>query len=105
MHLPVCFLNIGGISNITIVKEKNNFNELFSKDLGPGNCLIDSWVRNNSNKKFDEDGNLALSGTKNEIIFEQAQELYSNRENKKNYLSTLMILIFHLQEDYHLRME
>ena len=83
INLPVCFLNIGGISNITIVKEKNNFNELFSKDLGPGNCLIDSWVRNNSNKKFDEGGNLALIGTKNEIIFEQAQELYSNRESKK----------------------
>ena len=83
INLPVCFLNIGGISNITIVKEKNNFNELFSKDLGPGNCLIDSWVRNNSNKKFDEGGNLALIGTKNEIIFEQAQELYSNRESKE----------------------
>ena len=79
---PVCFLNIGGISNITIVKEKNNLNELYSKDLGPGNCLIDAWVRNNSKKKFDEDGYLALSGTKNEIIYEQAQELYANRENK-----------------------
>ena len=83
IDLPVCFLNIGGISNITIVKEKNNLNELFSKDLGPGNCLIDTWVRNNSDKKFDTDGNLALSGTKNEVIFEQAQELYANRENKK----------------------
>ena len=83
IDLPVCFLNIGGISNITIVKEKNNLNELFSKDLGPGNCLIDTWVRNNSDKKFDADGKLALSGTKNEIIFEQAQELYANRENKK----------------------
>ena len=82
IDLPVCFLNIGGISNITIVKEKNNLNELFSKDLGPGNCLIDAWVRNNSNKRFDEDGNLASSGTKNEIIFEQAQELYANRESK-----------------------
>ena len=83
INLPVCFLNIGGISNITIVKEKNNFSDLFSKDLGPGNCLIDSWVRKNSNKRFDEGGNLALSGTKNEIIFEQAQELYSNRESKE----------------------
>ena len=83
IKLPVCFLNIGGISNITIVKEKNNLNELFSKDLGPGNCLIDSWVRKNSNKKFDEGGNLALSGKKNEIIFEQALELYANIENKK----------------------
>ena len=83
IHLPVCFLNIGGISNITIVKGKNNFNELFSKDLGPGNCLIDAWVRNNSDKKYDENGNLALSGIKNEIIFEQAQELYLNREDKE----------------------
>ena len=83
IELPVCFLNIGGISNITIVKEKNNFSELLSKDLGPGNCLIDSWVRKNSHKKFDEDGNLALSGAKNEIIFEQAQELYLNRESKE----------------------
>ena len=82
INLPVCFLNIGGISNITIVKEKIILVN-FSKDLGPGNCLIDLWVRNNSNKKFDEGGNLALSGTKNEIIFEQAQELYSNRDSKE----------------------
>ena len=83
IDLPICFLNIGGISNITIIKEKNNLNELLSKDLGPGNCLIDSWVRHNSNKKFDKDGNLALGGTKNEIIFEQAQELYANRDGRK----------------------
>ena len=51
--------------------------------MGPGNCLIDTWVRKNSNKKFDKDGDLASSGTKNEIIFEQAQELYMNRNNKK----------------------
>ena len=56
--------------------------KIFSKDLGPGNCLIDLWVRKNSIKKFDEDGKLALAGDRNEIIFEQAQELYSNRLNK-----------------------
>ena len=83
IRLPVCFLNIGGISNITIVKDKENLSELISKDIGPGNCLIDAWVRKNSDKKFDRDGKLALSGTKNEIIFEQAQELYANRIGKK----------------------
>lgn len=81
--LPTCFLNIGGISNITIVKKLNNFNEIISQDLGPGNCLIDNWVRKNSNKKFDQDGNFANSGNKNEIFFEQAQELYLNSKNKK----------------------
>ena len=83
IKLPVCFLNIGGISNITVVKDKENLSELKSRDIGPGNCLIDAWVRKNSNKKFDQDGNLASEGTKNEIIFEQAQELYANRNSKK----------------------
>tara|TARA_A100001015_G_scaffold25862_1_gene29087 strand:+ start:3390 stop:4508 length:1119 start_codon:yes stop_codon:yes gene_type:complete len=83
ISLPVCFLNIGGISNITIIKSKDNNWDLLSKDIGPGNCLIDNWVRNNSDKKFDIDGQLAAIGSKNEIIFEQAQELYTNRNNKK----------------------
>jgi len=88
ISLPVCFLNIGGISNITIVKDSENLLKLISKDIGPGNCLIDSWVRKNSNEKFDKDGRLATSGTKNEIIFEQAQELYMNRNNKKKSFDT-----------------
>tara|TARA_B100001057_G_scaffold198654_1_gene199228 strand:+ start:778 stop:1890 length:1113 start_codon:yes stop_codon:yes gene_type:complete len=83
IKLPVCFLNIGGISNITIVKDKDNLSKLISRDIGPGNCLIDNWVRKNSNKKFDKDGHLASIGTNNQIIFEQAQELYMNRKNKK----------------------
>ena len=83
IELPVCFLNIGGISNITIVNDIKNLSNLTSKDIGPGNCLIDNWVRKNSNKKYDKDGLLASSGIKNEIILEQAQELYINRDNKK----------------------
>ena len=82
INLPICFLNIGGISNITIIKNLDGFNKIFSKDIGPGNCLIDTWVRNNSNKKFDFHGELASRGEKNQIILEQAQELYSNRQNK-----------------------
>ena len=83
IELPVCFLNIGGISNITVVIDKDNYSRLTSKDIGPGNCLIDTWVRKNSNEKFDKDGKLASSGINNEIIFEQAQELYSNRNSKQ----------------------
>ena len=62
--------------------------ELFSKDIGPGNCLIDTWVRKNSKKKFDHDGYLASIGKKNEIIFEQAQELYFNRNKEKKSFDT-----------------
>ena len=83
IELPVCFLNIGGISNITLVNDREDLSQIFSRDIGPGNCLIDNWVRKNTNKKFDQDGYFAASGTRNEIIFEQAQDLYLNRKSKK----------------------
>ena len=84
LDLPVCILNIGGISNVTFITEPINKLSLISKDTGPGNCLIDKWLRKNSKKKFDEDGQLAARGNINEIILEQAQELFSHRKNQKN---------------------
>ncbi|MDC0477344.1 anhydro-N-acetylmuramic acid kinase, partial [Pelagibacteraceae bacterium] len=65
--LPVCFLNIGGISNITMVNEYIGSLNFFSKDIGPGNCLIDEWVRKNSNKRFDTEGKFSFSGKRNQI--------------------------------------
>ena len=80
VKIPISILNIGGIANITEIDK--NF-KIISRDIGPGNCLIDSWVRKNSNQKFDKEGKLASIGKTNEIILEQAQELYSNRPNQK----------------------
>ena len=80
--LPICILNIGGIANISLINKSVGSFEFSSKDIGPGNCLIDTWVRKNSDKKYDIDGILALKGNRNEIILEQAQELYQNRQNK-----------------------
>ena len=48
--------------------------------------FIDQWVRKHSSKKYDLNGNLASSGEINEIILEQAQELHTNRVNKKKSL-------------------
>ncbi len=84
--LPVCILNIGGISNITVITKPIGKNGISSKDIGPGNCLIDTWVRKNTNKRFDEYGNLASRGTTNFIILEQAQELFSNK-TKSSFFS------------------
>ena len=82
LDLPTCILNIGGISNITIIGESVGIYGFTSRDIGPGNCLIDSWVRKNSKYKFDEGGILASTGKRNDIIFEQAQELFANRPNQ-----------------------
>ena len=82
IELPLCILNIGGISNITIIN-KFDFNELISKDIGPGNCLIDEWMRKNSNSKFDKNGEISKTGTCKKIILDQAQELFMNRFDRE----------------------
>ena len=73
LKLPINIINIGGITNITQIKEDlNNSINFFAYDIGPGNCLIDDWVRNNKNLKFDKDGNYANIGKVDDLILNQA---------------------------------
>ncbi len=74
INFPICFLNIGGISNITkIIKQDENLEEnLEAFDSGPGNCMIDDWVRKNSKNNFDKNGLIAKSGKINQLILNQA---------------------------------
>ncbi len=71
---PICIVNIGGISNATIINNISNNIEkdLIAYDIGPGNCLIDEWIRSNSNFKFDENGKIAKSGKIDQLILNQA---------------------------------
>jgi anhydro-N-acetylmuramic acid kinase len=87
LELPVIILNIGGISNITIITGNNDNSSLVSRDIGPGNCMIDTWIRKNSEQKFDLDGNLALSGNINTLIYEQALELFEKNITKQKTFS------------------
>ena len=61
INLPVNFLNLGGISNVTYVKNYK-YNGLIGYDIGPGNCLIDLWIRKNTKKKYDYKGLIAKRG-------------------------------------------
>ncbi len=83
IDLPVCILNIGGIANVTAINEYNK-NNFLSRDLGPGNCLIDEWVRNNTEKKFDINGAIAKQGKTNELILNQALDNFENRPNQNS---------------------
>ena len=74
---PVCILNIGGISNMTIINDFNE-NNLISRDIGPGNCLIDEWIRRNKKGNYDKDGDLANSGKTNILTLNQALEDFEN---------------------------
>ena len=83
IKLPVCILNIGGIANLTMVSSKD-FNDLKSYDIGPGNCLLDEWVRKNSKKKFDKNGELAKRGKTNKIVLNQAIDNFDIIKNNNN---------------------
>ena len=74
VEYPICFINIGGISNITKVNKKDEWLEenLEAFDTGPGNCMIDEWIRKNSKYKFDQNGSIAKSGKINQLTLNQA---------------------------------
>ena len=39
-----------------------NDNNILSKDVGPGNCLINEWIQTHTNKKFDDGGKISENG-------------------------------------------
>jgi anhydro-N-acetylmuramic acid kinase len=81
---PIVILNIGGISNATFI---NTQYEITSMDVGPGNCLIDKWIRFNSDKNFDENGDIAKTGKIDKFILEQSLDnYYNNRVSEKKSL-------------------
>lgn len=57
--LPAAVLNIGGVSNVTIITKDD---ELLATDCGPGNGPLDIWVQSCGRGSFDKDGGLALAG-------------------------------------------
>jgi len=54
-------LNIGGIANITLLPAKPE-TEISGFDTGPGNALLDAWIKQQRNEAYDRDGAWAASG-------------------------------------------
>mgnify|MGYP001460560291 CR=1 FL=1 len=86
IKLPIIILNIGGIANITSINE--NY-KMTSMDIGPGNCLIDKWIISNSDKNFDNNGDIARSGKIDKFVLKQAiDNFFYNDSSKKKSLDT-----------------
>jgi len=80
LGFPINILNIGGIANITTTvdeKDLGYIDKIYAYDIGPGNCLIDEWIRKNSKEKYDKEGLIARSGKTDELIFNQAFENFN----------------------------
>lgn len=63
-------LNIGGISNITVLDKKGKVEDVIAFDTGPGNMMIDYLAKKFFDKDYDKDGRIASHGKFNSALFE-----------------------------------
>ncbi len=61
---PRCIVNIGGFSNISILTPTKQL----GFDTGPGNSLMDYWVKTHFNLDYDAQGALAAKGRVNQDL-------------------------------------
>ena len=80
---PWIILNIGGISNFTYYDNEKDF--FTASDIGPGNCLIDEWIRKYSDLKLDKDGLIARSGEVHKQILQDILERDLIKTNQKSF--------------------
>lgn len=57
--LPLAILNLGGVGNVTWLGAHG---EILAFDTGPGNALLDDWVRRHTGDLFDAGGAIARRG-------------------------------------------
>lgn len=65
---PLCFLNIGGVANLTYIEGDS----LLAFDIGPGNAFLDDWVRRHGAGDFDAGGAISAKGQVDEARLEAA---------------------------------
>jgi anhydro-N-acetylmuramic acid kinase len=59
-HLPpIAVLNIGGVANVTFI---DGMADLIAFDTGPGNALIDDFLRLRTGQMQDDEGRIAAAG-------------------------------------------
>jgi len=97
LRFPINILNIGGIANVTSTVDWKNLwstEKIYAYDIGPGNCLIDEWIRRNSKAKYDKDGLVATSGTTNKLVLSQALENFASNPDYEKSLDVKDFDIF-----------
>lgn len=70
VEYPVAIINIGGVSNITWIGCKNE-GRMLAFDTGPGNALLDDWIRQHTGEPMDRGGALAAKGDVDHSLTEQ----------------------------------
>ena len=60
-------VNIGGIANITVLPKGKN-TRVSGFDCGPGNTLMDAWISQHKQQRYDAEGAFASSGKTNATL-------------------------------------
>jgi anhydro-N-acetylmuramic acid kinase len=61
-HASVAVLNLGGISNLSVLPPADSGSPVLGFDCGPGNALMDAWCLQRKGQPFDAGGAWAASG-------------------------------------------
>jgi anhydro-N-acetylmuramic acid kinase len=78
-------LNCGGIANITVITGISD-NDIIGFDTGPGNVLIDQYIRIHTGESMDKDGKYGNKGEVNKKLFTILAEK-AIAKDKINYLN------------------
>ena len=89
MTPPLCFVNIGGISNITVIDDQEY---IYAYDTGPGMCLLDQYMTLKKKINFDKGGKHSLEGKVSRKILNKlmSDKYFRKKKNKsldRNYFS------------------
>lgn len=77
-------VNIGGIANITILPA-DPYKKISGFDTGPGNTLMDSWIKKQQRKNKDDSGRWAASGEVDEsLLSRMLKDPYFRRSAPKS---------------------
>lgn len=71
LEKPVCFLNLGGVGNVTHVDPAKGPEAMLAFDTGPANAPIDDLVLAHTGQPFDKNGELASRGAVDQAIIDR----------------------------------
>jgi len=64
-------LNLGGIANFTALPRGCNVDDIIAFDTGPANMVVDALMMKHFGKRYDSDGEVALSGSVDEKLLNE----------------------------------